>query len=50
MRERAPFVEISFIETRVQGTGADIEIAEAIDKASRLDVDLIVITRGGGLI
>lgn len=45
---RAPFIEVRFIETRVQGDGAEIEIAEAIDKASRLDVDAIVVTRGGG--
>lgn len=45
---RAPFVEVQFVETRVQGDGAQIDIAEAIDKASRLDVDAIVLTRGGG--
>ena len=45
---RAPFVDVQFIETRVQGEGAQIDIAEAIDKASKLDVDVIVLTRGGG--
>lgn len=46
--KRAPFVDVQFVETRVQGDGAQIDIAEAIDKASKLDVDVIVLTRGGG--
>ncbi|HEY9086370.1 MAG TPA: exodeoxyribonuclease VII large subunit [Candidatus Tyrphobacter sp.] len=45
---RAPFVEVTFIETKVQGQGAEIEIAAAVDRASGLHVDVIVITRGGG--
>src|SRR5581483_10707844 len=45
---RAPFIEIEFIETLLQGDGAEIEIGAAIDRASRLDVDVIVVTRGGG--
>lgn len=44
----APHLDVQFVETRVQGSGAEIDIAEAIDKASRLDVDAIVVTRGGG--
>ncbi|MGZ3521224.1 MAG: exodeoxyribonuclease VII large subunit [Vulcanimicrobiaceae bacterium] len=48
IERRAPFVEVQFVETRVQGDGAQIDIAEAIDKASKLDVDAIVLTRGGG--
>lgn len=44
----APFVEVIPVPTRVQGDGAEIEIAEAIDKASKLNVDIIVLTRGGG--
>ena len=48
MRERAPFVQLLTVETRVQGKGAEIDIADAIDRASRLDVDAIVVTRGGG--
>ena len=44
----APFVEIIAIPTRVQGDGAEIDIAEAIDRASRKNVDVIVVTRGGG--
>ncbi len=46
--KRAPFVKVEFVETRVQGDGAQIDVGEAIDKASRLKVDLIVLTRGGG--
>lgn len=45
---RAPHVEVELVETPVQGTGAAIEIADAIDRASKLDVDLIVVARGGG--
>ncbi|HEV2261419.1 MAG TPA: exodeoxyribonuclease VII large subunit [Candidatus Rubrimentiphilum sp.] len=45
---RAPFIDVTFVETRVQGDGAQMEIAEAIDKASKLDVDVVVLTRGGG--
>ena len=46
--KRAPFVQVQLVETRVQGEGAQMDIAEAIDKASKLDVDVIVVTRGGG--
>lgn len=48
LERRAPYIEVRFVETRVQGDGAQIDIAEAIDKASRMNVDLIVLTRGGG--
>lgn len=48
MRMAAPYVEIRFFATRVQGKGAEIEIAEAMDRASRAHVDVIVLTRGGG--
>ncbi len=48
MAQRAPHISIEFIETRVQGVGAAIDIAEAVDKASKLDVDVIVLARGGG--
>ena len=44
----APHIQVMFIESRVQGIGSEIEIGEAIDKASKLDVDAIVVTRGGG--
>lgn len=45
---RAPFIGVRFVETRMQGDGAQMDIAEAIDRASKLDVDVIVLTRGGG--
>jgi exodeoxyribonuclease VII large subunit len=48
MRTDAPHVEIIFFASRVQGKGAEIEIAEAIDRASRANVDVVVLTRGGG--
>ncbi len=48
MRTEAPHVEMLFFATRVQGKGAEIEIAEAMDRASRAKVDVIVLTRGGG--
>jgi exodeoxyribonuclease VII large subunit len=48
MRADAPLVEIRFFATKVQGKGAEIEIAEALDRASRAKVDVIVLTRGGG--
>lgn len=48
LTRRAPFIEYEVVETRVQGDGAEIDIGAAIDKASRLDVDVIVVTRGGG--
>ncbi len=48
VRARAPHIRISFFPTRVQGTGADVEIAQAMDAASRGDADVIVLTRGGG--
>jgi exodeoxyribonuclease VII large subunit len=45
---QVPFVGVEFIEARVQGLGADVEIAAALDAASARDVDAIVLTRGGG--
>jgi exodeoxyribonuclease VII large subunit len=48
MRADAPQIEILFFASRVQGKGAEIEIAEAMDRAARAKVDVIVLTRGGG--
>jgi exodeoxyribonuclease VII large subunit len=48
LRERAPQVDVEFIETRVQGIGADVEIAQAMDRAARSAPDIIVLARGGG--
>ena len=48
LRERAPHVEVMWCETSVQGPNAPTEICGALRRASALDVDLIVVTRGGG--
>ncbi|HEY1978295.1 MAG TPA: exodeoxyribonuclease VII large subunit [Candidatus Baltobacteraceae bacterium] len=48
LREKAPNVVVTFVETRVQGEGAEIDIADAIDRAARERVDAIVLLRGGG--
>ena len=48
MEARAPRVRVRFIETRVQGLGADVDIAEALDRAAALNADVIVLARGGG--
>jgi len=48
LRRDAPFLAVIPVDTRVQGDGAEIDIAEAIDKAGKQDPDLIVVTRGGG--
>lgn len=48
LRERAPQVEVDFVETPVQGVAAASEIVRAINRTARLAVDCIVIARGGG--
>lgn len=48
LQDRAPQVRVKFMETRVQGVGAEIEIADALDRAARIGADLIVLARGGG--
>ncbi len=48
LRERAPHVAIEWCETSVQGPNAPAEIVAALARASRLNVDAIVLTRGGG--
>jgi exodeoxyribonuclease VII large subunit len=48
LRDRAPHVEVVWCETAVQGPSAPAEIVAALRRASRADVDLIVVTRGGG--
>jgi exodeoxyribonuclease VII large subunit len=48
LRDRAPHVRVVWCETPVQGPAAAPDICRAIDRASRLDVDAIVVTRGGG--
>ena len=48
LRERAPHVRVVWCETSVQGATAPPEICAALRRASVADVDLIVVTRGGG--
>jgi exodeoxyribonuclease VII large subunit len=48
LRARAPHVAIEWCETSVQGPNAPAEIVAALRRASQADVDLIVVTRGGG--
>jgi exodeoxyribonuclease VII large subunit len=48
IRDRRPHVSITWCETSVQGPNAPAEIAGALARASQLDVDMIVVARGGG--
>ena len=48
LRERAPHIQVSFVETPVQGIAAAGEIVRALNRASKLDVDCVVVVRGGG--
>lgn len=48
IRDEVPFVEVVVVETRVQGEGAEIDIATALDRAAKYRVEAIVLTRGGG--
>ncbi len=51
-RRRCPAVAIALVDVRVQGDGAAVEIARAInalsDRAIAHDIDAIILTRGGG--
>ena len=49
LRERMPQVPVYLMDVRVQGEGAALEIAAAIDYLSQADlVDVIIVARGGG--
>lgn len=48
LRERAPNVVSIFVPIRVEGDGAELDIADGLERASRLDVDAVVLLRGGG--
>jgi len=48
LRERAPHVRVVWCESAVQGPSAAVEICDALRRASREEVDAIVLTRGGG--
>lgn len=45
---RQPFSDILLYDVRVQGTTAPIEIAQGIKYFEGLDVDVVIIARGGG--
>jgi exodeoxyribonuclease VII large subunit len=49
LRRRAPQVGVVVVPTPVQGEGADIDIATALQRAGRLrGVDTVLLVRGGG--
>ncbi|HVE84749.1 MAG TPA: exodeoxyribonuclease VII large subunit, partial [Myxococcales bacterium] len=48
--QRNPRMSVLVADARVQGEGAAHEIVRAIRRLSRTDVDVIVVTRGGGSI
>ncbi|WP_134438988.1 exodeoxyribonuclease VII large subunit [Methylacidiphilum caldifontis] len=49
LKRRAPGIQIYIRDVRVQGNGAALEIAQAIEEFSRLNlVDILVVARGGG--
>jgi len=49
-QKRWPLVNITLLDTLVQGENAKFSIAENIAKADRLNVDVVIIARGGGSI
>jgi len=48
--KRWPLIELILIPALVQGEGAKFDIVEAIQKADRLNADVMVVGRGGGSI
>ncbi len=46
--KRHSYIEVSVVQTKVQGEGADMSVADAITKADMMNADVIVIARGGG--
>ena len=51
LRRRSPFIELTLIESQVQGKNADKEISRAIRLANKVaSFDLIILARGGGSI
>lgn len=52
IRRRQPALQIVLADSRVQGQGAEVEIAKGIERlnewAEREPLDLILVTRGGG--
>ncbi|TNE34377.1 exodeoxyribonuclease VII large subunit, partial [bacterium] len=50
IKRRIPFAEIYFYPVMVQGSGSENEIANAIIELDKLDLDVLIIGRGGGSI
>ncbi|MFY9781422.1 MAG: exodeoxyribonuclease VII large subunit [Candidatus Baltobacteraceae bacterium] len=48
LRAKAPQIGVRLVATSVQGQGAADSIARALAQAGRLDVDVVVLARGGG--
>ena len=48
IEKRWPLIEVIIIDTLVQGEQAPREIAEALQYADNLNIDLIIVGRGGG--
>ncbi|HVG63817.1 MAG TPA: exodeoxyribonuclease VII large subunit [Hyalangium sp.] len=48
MHSRNPRLSVLLCDARVQGEGSAQEVALAIERLGRTDVDVIVVTRGGG--
>lgn len=45
---RQPFSNVILLPVKVQGEGADLEIAQGILYLAKIDVDVIIVGRGGG--
>ena len=50
LERRSPFAEIYLYPVMVQGNGSEKEIAHAINELDKLELDVIIIGRGGGSI
>lgn len=50
LERRVPFAEVYLYPVMVQGNGSEKEIANAIIELDKLDLDVIIIGRGGGSI
>jgi exodeoxyribonuclease VII large subunit len=48
LHSRNPRASVLLCDARVQGEGSAEEVARGIERLSRTDVDVIVVTRGGG--
>ena len=48
VKKRAPWVRLVLSSARVQGQGAAIDIADALRRLERSQVDVIIVGRGGG--